>query len=66
MRRFKSMLQAKRFVRVHAVVSNLFNLGRHLLTADRYRKLQGPSESDPAEGQRLHTVNLAIPSNARS
>jgi putative transposase len=32
MRRFKSMLQAQRFVRVHAAVANLFNLGRHLVS----------------------------------
>lgn len=40
MRRFKSMLQAQRFVRAHAAVSNLFNLGRHLVTAEHYRRLR--------------------------
>jgi putative transposase len=40
MRRFKSMLQAQRLLRVHAVVSNLFNLGRHLVAADHYRELR--------------------------
>ena len=40
MRRFKSMLQAQRFVRVHAAVSNLFNLGRHLIAAAHYRTLR--------------------------
>lgn len=40
MRRFKSMLQAQRFVRVHAAVSNLFSLGRHLVAADHYRSLR--------------------------
>jgi putative transposase len=40
MRRFKSMLQAQRFLRVHAAVSNLFNLGRHLVAADHYRELR--------------------------
>lgn len=40
MRRFKSMLQAQRFVRVHAAVSNLFNLGRHLVAASHYRALR--------------------------
>jgi putative transposase len=37
MRRFKSMFQAQRFVSVHAAVSNLFNLGRHLVAAGHYR-----------------------------
>ena len=30
MRKFKSVRQAQRFLRTHAAVSNLFNLGRHL------------------------------------
>jgi putative transposase len=33
MRRFKSMKQAQRFLGVHATVYNLFNLGRHLISA---------------------------------
>ncbi len=33
MRRFKSMEQAQRFLGIHAAVSNLFNLGRHLVSA---------------------------------
>ena len=37
MRRFKSMKQAQGFVTVHAVVFNLFNLGRHLIRAQHYR-----------------------------
>jgi putative transposase len=40
MRRFKSVRQAQRFVRVHAAVSNLFNLGRHLVAAVHYRTLR--------------------------
>jgi putative transposase len=40
MRRFKSMFQAQRFVSVHATVSNLFNLGRHLIAAAHYRMLR--------------------------
>jgi putative transposase len=40
MRRFKSILQAQRFVRVHAAVSNPFNLGRHLVAAGHYRTLR--------------------------
>jgi transposase-like protein len=37
MRRFKSMHQAQRFLSTHAVVYNLFNLGRHLVSAEHYR-----------------------------
>jgi hypothetical protein len=40
MRRFISILQAKRFVGVHAAVSNLLNLGRHLIAAADYRTLR--------------------------
>jgi len=36
MRRFKSMRQAQRFLAVHAAVYNLFNLGRHLVSAKHY------------------------------
>jgi len=37
MRRYKSLQQAQRFLRVHAAVYNLFNLGRHLVSAKNYR-----------------------------
>ena len=37
MRRFKSTQQAQRFLSVHAAVYNLFNLGRHLVSAENYR-----------------------------
>jgi putative transposase len=37
MRRFKSPGQAQRFLTVHAVVGNLFRLGRHLTRAVHYR-----------------------------
>ncbi len=37
MRRFKSPQQAQRFLTVHAAVYNLFNLGRHLVSAKNYR-----------------------------
>ena len=37
MRRFKSTQQAQRFLTVHAAVYNLFNLGRHLVSARNYR-----------------------------
>ena len=40
MRRFKSSRQAQRFLSVHAVVYNLFNIGRHLVTAKNYRMLR--------------------------
>jgi putative transposase len=40
MRRFKSVRQAQRFVTAHAAVSNLFNLGRHLVDARHYRNLR--------------------------
>jgi putative transposase len=37
MRKFKSMDQAQRFLGAHAAVYNLFNLGRHLVSAENYR-----------------------------
>ncbi len=37
MRRFKSTYQAQRFLSTHAAVYNLFNLGRHLISAKHYR-----------------------------
>ena len=40
MRKFKSTRQAQRFVTAHAAVSNLFNLGRHLLRAQHYPDLR--------------------------
>jgi putative transposase len=40
MRRFKSTRQAQRFLSVHAAVYNLFNLGRHLVSASHYRGLR--------------------------
>ncbi len=40
MRRFKSIVQAQRFLGVHATVYNLFNLGRHLISAKNYRLLR--------------------------
>ena len=40
MRRFKSTGQAQRFLSVHAAIYNLFNLGRHLVSAGHYRKLR--------------------------
>jgi putative transposase len=40
MRRFKSMRQAQRFLGVHSAVHNLFNLGRHLVSAEHHRLLR--------------------------
>jgi putative transposase len=40
MRRFKSTGQAQRFVAAHSAVSNLFNPGRHLVSANHYRGLR--------------------------
>jgi putative transposase len=40
MRKFKSVKQAQRFLGAHAAVSNLFNLGRHLVRAKHYRDLR--------------------------
>jgi putative transposase len=40
MRKFKSVGQAQRFLGAHAAVSNLFNLGRHLIRARHYRDLR--------------------------
>ena len=40
MRKFKSVGQAQRFLGTHAAVSNLFNLGRHLVYAEHYRDLR--------------------------
>ena len=34
---FKSVEQAQRFLNAHAAVYNLFNLGRHLVSAENYR-----------------------------
>ncbi len=37
MRKFKSIEQAQHFLGAHAAVYNLFNLGRHLVSAENYR-----------------------------
>ena len=46
MRRFKSVGQAQRFLSVHGVVQNLFNLGRHHLRSENYRLLRARSFKD--------------------
>jgi putative transposase len=40
MRKFKSVVQAQKFLTAHAAVYNLFNLGRHLIRAQYYRDLR--------------------------
>ena len=40
MRKFKSVRQAQRFLGNHATVYNLFNLGRHPVSANHYRNLR--------------------------
>ena len=40
MRGFKSAGQAQRFLSVHRVIRNLFNLGRHHLSSGNYRLLR--------------------------
>jgi putative transposase len=40
MRKLKSPGQAQRFLGTYAAVSNLFNLGRHLVRAQHYRDLR--------------------------
>ena len=40
MRCFKSSQQAQRFLSVHAAVYSLFNLGRHMVSAEHYRSLR--------------------------
>jgi len=40
MRKFKSVGQAQRFLSAHAAVHNLFNLGRHLVSANHHRDLR--------------------------
>ncbi|MDC0358891.1 DDE-type integrase/transposase/recombinase [Oligoflexia bacterium] len=44
MRKFKSVEQAQRFLDTHSAVHNLFNLGRHLISAKNYRyfRLRAP------------------------
>jgi putative transposase len=46
MRKFKSVGQAQRFLGAHAAVSNLFNLGRHLVRAEHYRNLRESAFAD--------------------
>jgi putative transposase len=43
---FKSVKKAKRFLGAHAAVSNLFNLGRHLISAEHHRILRAAAFAD--------------------
>jgi putative transposase len=45
MRRFKSTVQAQRFLSLHGVLHNLFRLGRHLIRSQNYRFLRSRSFS---------------------
>jgi putative transposase len=45
MRRFKSTVQAQRFLSLHGVVHNLFRLGRHLMRPENCRFLRSRSFS---------------------
>ena len=46
MRRFKSVSQAQKFLDIDAAVSNLFNLGRRLISANHYRSLREDAFKD--------------------
>ena len=45
-RKFKSVRQAQRFLGAHAAVSNLFNLGTHLVSTGHYRELRTSAFND--------------------
>ena len=49
MRKFKSVTQTQRFLGAHAAVSNLFNLGRHQVSAEQYRDLRVSAFGEWAE-----------------
>ena len=55
-RRFNSVRQAQGFLGVHASVSNLFNLGRHLVRAEHYRNL-GKVRSTIGQWQLLESTS---------
>jgi putative transposase len=49
MRKFESIEQAQRFLGAHAAVSNLFNLGRHQVSAEQHRDLRVSTLGEWAE-----------------
>jgi putative transposase len=46
MGKFKLVGQAQRFANAHTAVSNLFNLGRHLIGAEHYRNIRESAFGD--------------------
>ncbi len=62
MRRFKSIHQAQRFLSTNAAVYNLFNLGRHLVSADHYRLFRARSLPLGCNAP-LHLGNVRRPYN---
>ena len=57
MRKFKLTGQTQKFVTVHAAVSNIFNLGRHLVSSQHYWDLR---ESAFIEWSRLFETQRQI------
>ena len=53
MRRFKSIVQAQRFLSVHGPIQNLFRVGRHHLKAVHHRLLRAQAFSDWREVTRV-------------
>ena len=49
MRKFKSIKQAQRFLGPHAAFSNLFNLGRHQVSAEQHQDLRVSAFGEWAE-----------------
>ena len=62
MRRFKSAVQAQRFLGVHSAIYNLFNMGRQLVRANHYRELRHrafASWTPAAAARSIEVQNLA-------
>jgi putative transposase len=66
MRRFKSTRQAQRFVTAHAAVYNLFNLGRHMVSANHYRSLRISAFSEWSRAGQWRKRRHRIPTIWRS
>ena len=62
MRRFKSVNQAQRFLESHAAIYSLFNLQRHCVKAEHYRRLRTSAfaEWDKAVAQDLERMLLRV------